>query len=258
MKLHHFLLLPLFITIFTIKALAASADILASDQSPYPGDNDKFCREVYDPYEQLNRKIFAFNSVLDHLLLRPISMAYTKITNDYIKTRVGSFIDNISIPLTTVNYGLQLDFDNSMRSLWRLVINTTLGVGGLFDVASKVNLRPQPQTFGNTLAHFGVGPGPYLVMPLLGSSNVRDAADILVANDALNPLRHQLHKDFLLGFTITKTVHDRAMVLPFSDYVTKNSVDPYIAVRSAVHQNRESTINYPDNFNCPAQNQPND
>ncbi|MGI4775874.1 MAG: MlaA family lipoprotein [Janthinobacterium lividum] len=212
--------------------------------------------EAYDPYEKLNRKIFAFNAVLDHFTLRPIAVFYKNVTNDYTRDRVRSFTDNINMPLTFVNQILQMNFNKASRSFWRFAINTTLGVGGLFDVASKVGLNYDRQTFGGTLAYYGVGPGPYLVIPFFGSNNARDVTDSIITNDALNPIKYKLHKDFKLALTGTKLIHDRAAILPFSDHVEKDSADPYVAIRSAVHQNRESKVEYPSGFKYPETSNP--
>lgn len=208
------------------------------------------CDEVYDPYEKLNRKIFAFNNTLDHLILRPLAIGYIKVTNNYTKARVGNFLENINSPLTVVNYGLQMNLSSSLKVLWRFIINTTLGVGGLFDVASKVGLKSSIQTFGNTLAHYGVGSGPYLIIPFIGSTTARDMTDIFT-NNILNPLNYKINKDLQLSFTSVKLIHDRAAVLKFTDFIAKNSADPYVAIRSSVHQNRESKVRYPKNFQCP-------
>ena len=212
------------------------------------------CTEVYDPYEKLNRKLFVFNSILDYFLLRPVAIGYRDLTNDYTKARVGSFLENISVPLTTVNYGLQKNADNTLKSFWRFLINTTFGVGGLFDVAGKAGLTVTPQTFGSTLAHYGVGPGPYLVIPFFGGTNGRDFTDSLVTNTVLNPIKYPMHRDLKWTITGIKLVHDRMVLLPFTDYVTKNSTDPYVAIRSSIHQNRESVVHYPEGFKCPKSN----
>jgi phospholipid-binding lipoprotein MlaA len=208
------------------------------------------CIDVYDPYEKLNRKIFAFNSFLDHILLRPIAVTYKNVTNDYTKTRVRNFLENISVPLSSVNYGLQMDFNNSMRSVWRFLINSTFGVVGLFDIASKVGLTPSYQTFGNTLAHYGVGPGPYLVVPFFGGTNARDVTD-LFTNNAFNPIKYSMHSDLKLALLGAGTISDRTTILPFTDYVAKSSTDPYVAIRTAIHQNRESKVKYPEGYDCP-------
>lgn len=214
-------------------------------------NNANGCKLVYDPYEKLNRKIFAFNSVLDYFLLRPVAIGYKRLTNNYTKTRVSSFIDNIDMPLTIVNYGMQANYDQSMKSIWRFIINSTFGIAGLFDVANEVGLPPTRQTFGNTLAHYGAPPGPYLVIPLVGSSNVRDASDPLFTNNYLNPIMWYTHRDFEIVLYGVRKISDRYAVLPFSDYVMNNSTDPYITIREAAHQNREAGVAYPVNFVCP-------
>jgi phospholipid-binding lipoprotein MlaA len=207
-------------------------------------DGDDSICEVYDPYEKLNRRIFAFNTALDHLILRPIAVGYKNITNNYIKARVGSVLENIGVPLTTVNYGIQMDLDNSLRSLWRFIINTTFGVGGLFDVASKVGLNPNAQTFGHTLAHYGVGPGPYIVLPLIGGSAAREVTDYIFTNNALNPLKYKFHDDFKLVYTSIKAISDRAAILQFSDYVDQHSTKTEKRVLSILKTlNAQSHVN---------------
>jgi phospholipid-binding lipoprotein MlaA len=209
------------------------------------------CNVAYDPYEKLNRKIFVFNSVLDHFILRPVAVAYRNVTNDYTKARVNSFFDNVSAPLTSVNYLLQGDLTNSLKGFWKFVINSTVGIGGLFDVASKTGLTVSDQTFGNTLAHYGVGTGPYLVVPFFGGMNARDVMDPLVLNNTLNPLKYYLHSSFKQGMFAVNMVSSRAEILPFSDYIAKNSPDPYVAIREALHQRREFSVDYPEGFKCP-------
>ncbi|AFB28442.1 MlaA family lipoprotein [Rickettsia rickettsii] len=235
-------------------SLSIRADLEYVDNEIYNyngGSNENGCIEVYDPYEKFNRKVFVFNSVLDYIILRPLAIGYKNITNDYVKARVNSFVNNVDTPLTAVNYGLQLNYDKTMKSVWRFLINTTLGIGGLFDVAGKVGLPSDRQTFGSTLAHYGVAPGPYLVLPIIGSTNARDMTDSVITNYALNPLMYYTHNDFDLGVLAVSKINDRYVVLPFSDYVMKNSTDPYVAIRSALHRVREASVQYPENFKCP-------
>lgn len=236
-------------------SLSIRADLEYVDNDIYNyngGRNENGCLEVYDPYEKFNRKVFAFNSTLDYIILRPLAVGYKKITNDYVKARVNSFVSNVDTPLTAVNYGLQLNYDKTMKSVWRFLINTTLGIGGLFDVAGKVGLPSDRQTFGSTLAHYGVAPGPYLVLPIIGSTNARDMTDSVITNYALNPLMYYTHNDFDLGVLAVSKINDRYVVLPFSDYVMKSSTDPYVAIRSALHRAREASVQYPENFKCPS------
>ncbi|BDU60123.1 hypothetical protein FLA4_05330 [Candidatus Rickettsia kotlanii] len=236
-------------------SLSIRADLEYVDNDIYNyngGRNENSCLKVYDPYEKFNRKVFVFNSVLDYIILRPLTIGYKNITNDYVKARINSFVSNVDTLLTAVNYGLQLNYDKTMKSVWRFLINTTLGIGGLFDVAGKVGLPSSGrQTFGSTLAHYGVAPGPYLVLPIIGSTNARDIMDSVITNYALNPLMYYTHNDFDLGVLAVSKINDRYVVLPFSDYVMKNSTDPYVAIRSALHRVREVSVQYPENFKCP-------
>ena len=211
--------------------------------------------QVYDPYEAFNRKVFIFNGVLDTFILRPIAKVYGHATNDYTKQRIGSFADNIEEPLSFVNYAVQGNKDKGFRSFWRFMINSTIGIGGLFDVASHFDVKAEPQTFGNTLGHYGVGAGPYIVLPIFGGTNGRGVTDSLITNSLLNPIKHPMHSSFKNIVTVAKTVHKRDELMPFTDFVSKNSTDPYIAIRDAILQQQESKMNYPDGFRCPAVSQ---
>ncbi len=231
---------------------ASSNDIEQYNNYNYHGLNDH-CR-VYDPYETLNRKIFVFNGVLDTFILRPFAKGYGRFTNDYTKNRVDSFVGNISEPLSTINYALQGNSEGVLKSFWRFAINTTFGLGGMFDIASKFDLTPSQQTFGNTLAHYGVGPGPYIVLPIYGGITVRDLSDPLISNRMLNPLEYVVHQDFKLVVTGTKIINTRSKIMPFTDYIAKNSLDPYITVREATFSQREAKIIYPVGYKCPVAN----
>ncbi len=250
-----FILLSLVIlNFFNLTAIADVQNTQDNDDFQYVYSAKNGCMQVYDPYEKLNRKIFVFNSILDYLFLRPITIGYKQFTNDYTKARVSSFLDNITIPLTAVNYGLQMNYDQTMKSIWRFLINSTFGIGGLFDVASKIGLKVTKQTLGNTLAHYGVGPGPYLVLPFIGATNARDFTDPVFTNSYLNPIMYRVHRNFEMVVSSVQIIDTRLGLLPFTDYITRSSTDPYIAVRSAMHQNRESVIAYPKQFKCPKPN----
>ncbi len=250
-----FILLALVIlNFFNLTVIADVQNTQDKDDFQYVYSAKNGCMQVYDPYEKLNRKIFVFNSILDYLFLRPITIGYRQFTNDYTKARVSSFLDNITIPLTAVNYGLQMNYDQTMKSIWRFLINSTFGIGGLFDVASKIGSKVTKQTLGSTLAYYGVGPGPYLVLPFIGGTNARDFTDPVFANSDLNPIMYRVHRDFEMVVSSVQIIDTRLGLLPFTDYITRSSTDPYIAVRSATHQNRESVISYPKQFKCPKPN----
>lgn len=208
--------------------------------------------QVYDPFESFNRKVFIVNGVLDTIILRPIAKGYGRFTNYYTKQRVEDFTYNIEEPLSTVNYALQGNKDGLFKSFWRFVINTTLGVGGMFDIAAKFGVTSEQQSLGNTLAHYGVGPGPYIILPVFGGYSMRNVTETLGANRFMNPLKIYLHESFRHPVTATRLVHDRDKIMPFTDYVTANSVDPYVTIRDAILQQTESKMDYPEGFRCPS------
>ncbi len=210
--------------------------------------------EIYDPYEPLNRKIFFVNGALDTFILRPVTKIYGRFTPDYAQQRVSSFVSNISEPLSAVNYGLQAKSNGVLKSFWRFVINSTFGVFGLFDVASKFGLTSEPQSFSNTLAHYGVAPGPYIVLPIYGGMSVRDLPGSLPGGTSavLQPLTYITHQDFKAIMTPVKMVSKRNEIMSFTDHISKNSPDPYIAMRNAILNQSEAKMIYPEGFKCPA------
>lgn len=221
-------------------------------QYSYSLDDDatEECTDMDDPFEKFNRKVFAFNSFLDHIILRPVAKGYKKIFNAYTRDKIGNFIDNTNVPLTFVNNVLQLDGKNSLLSFWQFVINSTLGVGGLYDVARPEGAWTTPQTFGSTLARYGSGPGPYIILPFFGGSGVRDMLDSPVLNSGLNPIKYKMHRDFKLGLLGVSLVHQRAELLAFTDHVTRTSPDPYSVIRSTIFQHREKDLRYPAGHKC--------
>ncbi len=208
------------------------------------------CNDLADPLEPINRKIFYFNSFLDMIILKPVAVAYDKTLNDFTKTRIGDFVDNVYEPLTSVNYLLQLDLKNTFRSLAKFCLNTTFGLLGTFDIGTKMGIDHKPQNFGSTLAYYGARPGPYIVLPILGSTNMRDMWNLIAFDDAMNPVKYGLKPGIKNAYTVTRVVHKRYELMPFTNYIVKTSSDPYVSIRSAYHQRRESDIQYPSGYKC--------
>lgn len=208
----------------------------------------KTCR-VYDPYESVNRPIFMFNGVLDTFTLRPLAKIYGRFTSNYIKARISSFSYNIGEPLSAVNYGIQGKPKGFFTNVWRFVVNSTVGVAGLFDVASILGVTGKRQTFGNTLAHYGVGPGPYVVLPIYGGMGMRDVMDALALNNYMNPIKYAVHIDFKVSLLTALNARDEMM--PFTDHISRTSPDPYITIRNALMNRREAQMQYPQSFKCP-------
>jgi len=208
------------------------------------------CSDIDDPFETINRKIFTFNSVLDHFLLRPVAKGYRKMFNDNTRDKIDNALTNTKVPLTMVNNALQGEGNKALLSFWQFVINSTLGAAGTHDIAKAQNLHVEPQTLGSTLASYGFGPGPYIILPFYGSTNSRDVFDKTFANDKMNPLNAAINSNTKFAISMGTLVSDRADILPFTDHVSNTSPDPYVSIRTALHQRRESTLHYPPYYKC--------
>ncbi len=134
--------------------------------------------ETYDPFERINRFTYRFNARFDEAIFLPVTNGYRRLPTP-LQGGVHNFFGNLSEVSSMVNFALQGRLGHSARSFGRLAINSTIGIGGLFDVATKVNLPPAPTSFGITLSAWGMRPGPYIVLPLLGPSTFRDSVGLL-------------------------------------------------------------------------------
>ena len=139
-----------------------------------PGESN-FIADEPDPWESFNKRMYQFNYQIERLVITPIINTYKFITPDFVEDRVSNFFKNAKVLNTMANSAFQFKGRKSMRALGRFTINTVLGLGGLFDVASKMGMPKPYEDFGLTLAHYGVGRGPYLVLPILGPIYLRDA-----------------------------------------------------------------------------------
>ena len=135
--------------------------------------------EVYDPLEGFNRGTYRFNYYFDKYLFLPIVSIYQAIMPDYFEDRVSNFVDNVYEFNNFTNSLLQLKLDKTGITLSRFVINTTIGIAGLWDQATDLGLPRQPEDFGQTLGNYGVGHGPYIVLPIFGPSNLRDTTGLV-------------------------------------------------------------------------------
>jgi phospholipid-binding lipoprotein MlaA len=138
---------------------------------------------VYDPLGPINRSIYTFNAGFDRYVLLPVVRGYVAVTPAFVRDRVSDFFVNILEFRNFTNSVLQLEPESAGRAVLRFVTNVMFGFGGLYDIAGAKGIPPEPKDFGETLGHWGAGPGPYLVIPILGPSNVRDGTGLAV--DAL-------------------------------------------------------------------------
>jgi phospholipid-binding lipoprotein MlaA len=208
------------------------------------------CEDIYDPLEPVNRKVFMVNSALDYVLLRPVAKGYREIVPKGAQMKVGNFLDNLYTPVTFVNNIFQLNFSGAMKSFWKFTFNSTFGFLGFNDLTTKRGLEVQRQRFGDTLAYYGARPGPYIVLPIYGSTNLRDMFDVVTLDKVLNPLTYKISNKSFSYFRVASIIHNRSEILPFTDNISKTSLDPYVTIRSVLHQRRESEVHYPESRKC--------
>lgn len=193
-----------------------------------------------DPLEPLNRKFYTFNDTLDRYVMRPVAETYQKVTPQFVDDAVSHFFDNIEDISVTVNNFLQGDFEEGVEDLARFFVNTTVGLGGLVDVASEIGLEKHQEDFGQTLAVWGVPPGPYLVVPFIGPRTVRHAVGD-VAGGFANPLNYTTWPIRLSTATL-ETIDSRADLLDETAIMERAALDPYEFLRNAYFQRREYLI----------------
>lgn len=198
--------------------------------------------EPRDPLEKVNRGVYAFNDTADRYVLKPVAQGYDYVTPKFVRRGVGNFFDNLFYPKTIVNDFLQAKFGQGAADTGRLLINTTAGIGGLIDVASEVGLEKHNEDFGQTLGTYGVGEGWFLMLPLLGPSDNRDLIGTGVDQFAdptwYLPGRYDVYKYSGRGLYY---INLRADLLP-ADALLKQQFDPYLFIRSAYLQRRQSLI----------------
>ena len=246
-------ILTIFIVIFTINTcLAAESDSVKTDSEDFETSN--YEDEIFDPLEPINRAIFSFNNVADRVILEPVAKGYKKLPSP-IQSGISNFINNLKLPLVVVNQLLQGQGKNAVESTGRFVVNSTVGLFGLVDVAEKVGLEQKQEDFGQTLATWGVGDGFYLVLPIFGPSNVRDTAGMVLTyvTDPINAYAVSEGETWILPLrTATNAIDQRSKIIDEVNALRNNSLDYYSAVRSSYYQNRNAAIlNVNDNAQTP-------
>jgi phospholipid-binding lipoprotein MlaA len=222
-----------------VLATASTAAAQAVDSAPV-----KPPPAAHDPFERLNRLLYRSNKRLDHAVIRPLAMGYQAVVPKPARRGIRNVLDNLGEPLTFVNDVLQLHPKRAGTTFARFTLNSTLGVGGLFDVATPMKLPVHYEDFGQTLGRWGVGPGPYLFIPLVGPSNLRDGFG-RIADWQVTPLAipsWQVTDTERLGVTALDAIDTRATLDPQITATEKTATDDYATVRSAYEQNRASEI----------------
>lgn len=206
--------------------------------SPWAQEGD----DANDPLEPVNRVVFQFNQVVDGLVLKPVAQLYEFVLPKFARTGVRNFLDNLKAPVIFANDVLQGETDRAGVTLSRFMINSSLGLFGTWDFAARLGYPKHSEDFGQTLAVYGVGPGPYLVLPILGPSSPRDAAGLAVDAFVIDPVPYFITDEQQIIRYLTDLVSTRAQLLPVTDDLEANSIDLYASYRTVYRQRRESLI----------------
>lgn len=209
-----------------------------------------------DPYEGYNRAMFNFNDKLDTYALKPVATGYKNVTPQFVQTGVSNFFGNLGDAWTSINQFLQGKGSDGMSDLSRFALNSTLGVLGLFDIASEAGLPKHKEDFGQTLGVWGVQSGPYLVLPLLGPSTVRDT--VALPADIYGDIWHYKDPTYVRNIgTGVRIIDTRAGLLDASSLLEDAALDRYEFMRDGYMQRRESQI-HPDGDGAPRKVQKDD
>jgi phospholipid-binding lipoprotein MlaA len=222
--------------------LATAFPAFAADA---PSGPSAVAADKADPAEKLNRKLFSVHQFLDRVFFRPLAMAYKAVTPPPLRQGIENVISNLGEPVVAVNDVLQGHFRKAGGTTVRFVTNSTVGIGGLIDVAKAANLPHHDNGFALTLGRAGVKPGPYLFIPLLGPSTVRDAIGNGI--DALiSPypwfLRGSVETDYIVSKTVVGGLDTRASIDGEYTALLSDATDPYATLRSVYLQNQQSKI----------------
>lgn len=200
--------------------------------------------QVSDPWEGANRDMFAVHEAIDQAVLEPVAKGYRAVTPHFVRTGVTNFLGNLKSPVIFVNDVLQAEPSRAGATVARFGINTTIGLLGLFDPASAMGIERHDEDFGQTLAVWGVDSGPYLFIPLLGPTTIRDGAGRIVdlAFDPLTWATFDEADETRLIRTGVSGLATREALLDQVDEIRENSLDPYVTFRSSYGLVRESAI----------------
>ena len=194
-----------------------------------------------DPLEPFNRGVMRFNDGIDAAVLKPVATAYVEGVPPLVRTGVSNFFGNLSDVWSFVNNVLQLRLQHAGETWIRLNVNTFFGLGGILDIASDLNIERHREDFGQTLGRWGIGPGPFIMLPLLGPSTLRDTLALPV-DMRFNPLRQISNEDVRYGFYGLRTVNTRANLLRVGTVLEEAALDKYSFTRDAHLQRRSGEI----------------
>ncbi|MEO7107345.1 MAG: VacJ family lipoprotein [Rhodoferax sp.] len=198
-------------------------------------------KDPRDPMESWNRGVFKFNDSVDRAVVKPVAIAYRAVTPNWVRTGIGNFFTNLDDVWSMVNNALQLRGQDTADSFGRVIVNTTMGLGGILDIASEMGMERHSANFGLTLGRWGVGPGPFVMLPLWGSSTLRDTAALSldIKGNLVNSVQDVPTRDAL---TVINVVDTRSNYLKAGDVVDGAALDKYSFTRDAFLQRRRNQV----------------
>jgi phospholipid-binding lipoprotein MlaA len=221
--------------------LAALVLLASGGCATFSGSQRQSAGQKLDPWENWNRKVFAFNEGLDEHVLKPVATVYQNVVPQLARTMVDNFFNNAEDAWSAVNHFLQGKGESGFEMVVRFNTNTFLGLGGLLDIATEAGIDRQPEDFGQTLGRWGFGAGAYIVWPVLGPSSVRDSIALPLDHAATPAV---LFNDYASELTITavQLVDTRANLLGASKVIDEIALDKYTFVRDAYLARRRSLV----------------
>ena len=218
----------------TLALLGACATVPPTGTAAQPA-------QQIDPWENWNRKVYAFNEAVDDAVLKPVATAYRDVVPQLVRTGIGNVLGNIYDVWSTANHLLQGKAQSGLEMGMRVLTNTFFGLAGLLDPASEMGLTRRPEDFGQTLGRWGLPNGPFLVLPLLGPSSVRDSTGLLVDRQ-LSPSTLPHTDAGRYGTTALEVVHTRATLLQTTQLLDEVSLDKYAFIRDAYLARRRDAL----------------
>ena len=220
--------------------------LVAAGCATAPGAQSPAGSDPSDPYESWNRQVFEMNMKFDHAVLRPTAEAYVEVVPEPARVGMHNVLDNLDSPVTFANDVLQGEVGLAGQTVGRFGLNSTIGLGGLVDVATPAGIPHHSSDFGQTLGVWGVGDGPYLVLPLLGPDNPRDVVG-RIADEFMDPLNYAGIRDYIywsLGRGGATILDSRAANIDTLDDLEHSSVDEYASMRSLYRQYRNNQVRH--------------
>lgn len=206
---------------------------------------------IHDPFENFNRKVYKFNDTVDRYFVEHIARAYRKSVPRPARTSIRKFLDNLTLPISALNSFAQGKVDNGLATISSFLINSTLGLGGFFEIAEKKGINYEREDFGQTLGYWGMSSDNFLMLPFFGPSNARDLGGF-VFDRSLDPVgfnvlhfggnTNLIDGNYRIANTFVKVIDNREELLDILDNIRKDSFDPYATIRSAYLQRRLAQI----------------